>query len=82
MGAIVDPLTRGRDPLARANGCGITNNGYNGAMPARLGPQNAKPILGIMIGHPIDEAASTSWVEDSRCAPLDHLACPVVFGSG
>jgi hypothetical protein len=56
MGAIVDPLAGGRDPLARANGCGITNHGYNSTMPARLGPQNAKAILGIMVGYPIDEA--------------------------
>jgi hypothetical protein len=34
----------------------VTNNRYDITMPARLGPQNAKAILDIMIGDALDEA--------------------------
>ena len=49
VGAVVDPFAGGRDPLAGRNGCGMANHGHQVAMPARLDPQNAKAILGIVV---------------------------------
>ena len=37
------------------NGCGMADNGHDITMPARLGPQNAKAVLDIMIGDPLDQ---------------------------
>jgi hypothetical protein len=34
----------------------MANDGYNVTMPACFGAQNAKPILSVVIGHPLDEA--------------------------
>ena len=56
VGAVVDPFARGRDPLAGRNGCGMAHHGHEITMAARLGPQNAEAILGIMIGDALDEA--------------------------
>ena len=33
----------------------MADNGHEITMPARLGPQNAKAILGIMVGDALDE---------------------------
>jgi hypothetical protein len=33
----------------------MADNGHNITMPARLGPQNAKAILGIMVRDALDE---------------------------
>src|SRR6516162_5037660 len=56
MGAVVDPFARGRDPLAGGNGCGMANHGHDVTMPARPGAQNAKTILGVVVGYSLDEA--------------------------
>ena len=34
----------------------MADNGHDITMPARLGPQNAKAVLGIMVGDPLDDA--------------------------
>ena len=34
----------------------MANNGHNIAMAARLGPQNAEAVLGIVISDALDEA--------------------------
>jgi len=44
------------DPLAGGNGCGVANHGYDVTMPARSGAQNAKAILGVVVGYSLDEA--------------------------
>jgi hypothetical protein len=49
---VVDPLARGRDPLAGRNDCGVAYYGHYVAMPARLGAHYAKIILCIVIGPP------------------------------
>ena len=56
MGTIIDPFARGGDPLAGANGRGVTHHGHNVTMPAGFGPQNAKAILGIVVRHSLDQA--------------------------
>src|SRR5215813_6022481 len=50
-GLTTAPMARGRDPLAGGNGCGIANHGHDVTMPARLGAQNAKTVLGVEVGH-------------------------------
>ena len=35
----------------------MADNGHDLAMPARLGPQNAKAILSIMVRDPLDHAS-------------------------
>jgi hypothetical protein len=34
----------------------MADHGHDVTMPARLGPQNAEAILGVMIGDALDEA--------------------------
>jgi hypothetical protein len=43
-------------PLAGRNGCGVTNHGHDVTIPARLGTQNAKAILCVVVGDALDEA--------------------------
>jgi len=45
------------DPLTGCNGCGMADNGNDITMPARLGPQNAKAILDIMVRDALDETS-------------------------
>ena len=56
VGAIVDPFAGGGDPLAGGNGCGMADDGHQIAMPARLRPQNAEAVLGVVEGDALDEA--------------------------
>ena len=56
VGTIVDPFAGGRDPLASGNGGGMTNHSHDVTMPARSGAQNAKAILGVVVGYSLDEA--------------------------
>ena len=50
VGAIVDPSAGGRDPLASRNGRGMANNGYDVTMSPRPGAENAKTIVGVVVG--------------------------------
>jgi hypothetical protein len=34
----------------------MANHGHDVTMPARPGTQNAKTILGVVVGYPLDEA--------------------------
>src|SRR5262249_54138324 len=70
MGAVVNPFARGR-----GNGCGIANHGHDVTMPARLGAQNAKTVLGVVVGHSLDEACqhlAVGWfgldIHEPRCS--------------
>src|SRR5215831_579507 len=56
VGAVVDPFAGGRDPLAGGNGGGMANHGHDVTMPACPGAQNAKTILGVVVGYSFDEA--------------------------
>jgi hypothetical protein len=42
------------DPLAGRNGCGVANHGHHVTMAAGFGAQNAKPILGVMVGYALN----------------------------
>ncbi len=54
--AVIDPMPRGRDPLTGGNACGVANHSHDMTMPTRPGAQNAKAVLGIMVGYSLDEA--------------------------
>src|SRR3989442_14068981 len=54
VGAVVDPFAGGRDPLAGGNGGGMANHGHDVTMPARPGAQNAKAVLGVVVGYSLD----------------------------
>ena len=56
VGAVVDPLAGRRDPLAGRNRGGMADHGHQIAMPARLDPQNAEAVLGIVVGDALDQA--------------------------
>jgi hypothetical protein len=43
----------------------MANHGHDITMPARLSPQNAKAILDIMVGDPLDQPSehlSMGWI--------------------
>ena len=43
----------------------MADNGHDITMPARLSPQNAKAILDIMVGNPLDQPSqhlSIGWI--------------------
>ena len=55
-GLFVDPFARRGDPFAGENYCGMAYRGDKFAVPARLDPQNTKPVLGVVKGNALDEA--------------------------
>ena len=54
--AIVDPITRGRDPFSGGDRGGVADNGGEIAVPSRLHTQNAETGLGAVECHPLDDA--------------------------
>ena len=56
VSAVVDPIARSRDPLTGRNACGMADHRHDITMTTRPGAQNAKAILGIVIGYSLDEA--------------------------
>ena len=54
--AVIDPFTRGRDPLAGGDGRGVADHRHDITMPARLGSQNTEAVLGVVVGDALDEA--------------------------
>ena len=56
MRAIVDPFAGRGDPLAGGNDGGVTDDGHQIAMAARLCSENAETVLGVMESDPLDEA--------------------------
>src|SRR5262249_22251225 len=75
MGAVIDPFARGRDPLAGGNGCGIANHGQDVTIPTSPGAQNAKAVLGVVVGYSLDEACqhlAVGWfgldIHEPRCS--------------
>ena len=56
VGAVVDPFTGRRDPLAGRNGCRMPNDSHDIAVTTRLGAQNAEAILDIVVSDALDEA--------------------------
>jgi hypothetical protein len=45
VGAVVDALAGGGDPLAGRNGCGMADHGHDVTMSVCPGAQDAKAIL-------------------------------------
>ena len=54
--AVVDPDARGLDELAGADRGGGADHGHQVTLAARLDPQHAKAVLGVVVGHPLDQA--------------------------
>jgi hypothetical protein len=55
VNAVIHPFIRGRDPLAAGDCCGVSNHRHEIAVPTRLRPQDAEPILRVVKGHTLDE---------------------------
>src|SRR5262249_59386772 len=75
VSAVIDPFAGGRDPLAGGNGSGMANHGHNVTMPARLSAQDAKTVLGVVVGYSLDEACqhlAVRWfgldIHEPRCS--------------
>jgi hypothetical protein len=67
MGAIVDPLARGSDPLAGADRGGMAENGDQVAVATRLDPEHAEAVVGVVEGDALDQAGEDLAV---RCVGL------------
>jgi hypothetical protein len=55
MGAVVGPVTGGRDPLTGGNHGGVVNDRNEFAVAARLDPNHAKPVVGVLVGDALDQ---------------------------
>ena len=56
VGAIVDPFAGRGDPLAGGNDGGMADEGHQIAVSARLRPEHAEAVLGVVEGDPLSEA--------------------------
>ena len=56
MSTVVDPIARCRNPLTGRDRCGMPNHGHDLAMTPHFGAQNAKAVLGIVVGDAFDQA--------------------------
>ena len=54
--SVVDPFARRGDPLACRDRSRLADDGHEIAMPARLGSENAEPVLLVVEGDPLDQA--------------------------
>ena len=59
MRAVVDPDARGLDELAGADRGGGANHGHQITLATHLDPQHAKAVVGIVEGHPLDQAGES-----------------------
>jgi hypothetical protein len=57
MGAVIDPIAGSSDPFAGADCGGVPHDRYQIAVATRFGPQNAEAVLGVVEGHPFDQAS-------------------------
>ena len=55
MGAVVDPFAGRGDPFAGGDRCRVTDDRHLIAVSARLCPENAKAVLGVVEGDPLDQ---------------------------
>ena len=53
VGAIVDPFARCDDPLAGRDDGGVADDGHQIALSARLRPEHAEAVLGVVEGDPL-----------------------------
>ena len=56
VGAIVDPFARCDDPLAGRDDGGVADDGHQIALSARLRPEHAEAVLGVVEGDPLHES--------------------------
>ena len=66
VSAVVDPLTRGGDPLSGRHRGGMADHGNQVAMTARPGPQHAEAVLRIVKGDALDRPGQDLPVRRSR----------------
>src|SRR6516162_1731457 len=55
VGAVVDPLTRGRDPFADRDDSGMAHHRHDVTVSARPRAQDTETILSVMVGYSLDE---------------------------
>ena len=55
MSAVIRPVTRGRDPLTGGNDGGMANDRDEIAVTTRLHPDNAKAVLGVLVGDALNQ---------------------------
>jgi hypothetical protein len=55
MSAVVRPITGGRDPLAGRNRGGIADDRDEVAVASRLHPDDAKAVLGVLVGNALNQ---------------------------
>jgi hypothetical protein len=55
MGPIIRPFPCGRNPLTGGNHGGVANDGDKIAVAACLDPNDAKAVVGILVGDALDE---------------------------
>ena len=56
VGSVVDPFARRRDPFAGGDYRSVTDDGDQLAVAARLDPEHAKAVFGVMESDALDEA--------------------------
>jgi hypothetical protein len=57
VGPVVDPVSRGGEPLAGGDGGGMADHGDQVAVAAGLDPEHAKAVLAVVEGDALDEAS-------------------------
>ena len=55
VSAVIRPVTGGRDPLAGGNHGGVANDRDEIAVAARLHPDDAEAVLGVLVGDALDQ---------------------------
>jgi hypothetical protein len=79
MGAVVGPVTGGRNPLTGGNHGGVANDRNEIAVAARLDPNHAKPVVGILVGDALDQPGEHFPIRWLRLRLHDgHRSVPVV----
>jgi hypothetical protein len=65
VSAVISPVTSGRDPLTSGNHGGVANDRDEVAATARLYPDHAESVLGVLIGDALDQPSkhlSVGWL--------------------
>jgi hypothetical protein len=60
MGAIVDPITRRSDPLARGDRGRMANHGDQVSVAPCLDADNTKAVIGVLVRDALDQASNDS----------------------
>ena len=68
VGAIVDPFAGCGDPLAGGDDGGVADHGHQIALTARVSPEHAEAVLGVVEGDPLTPVRWRSMTS----APCSH----------